>query len=125
VQRVKLSRTHIVVVLLNRVNLYSFASPPEKLAEFETANNPFGLCCLGKRVFAFPGRTPGQVQLVELANRNVSIIPAHSSPLKALALSPDGEILATASENVNDAFPACPCNEKPRLTKILPFYRVR
>ena len=101
VQRVRLSQTHIIVVLLNSVNMYSFVSPPEKLAEFETANNPFGLCCLGPHIFAFPGRTHGQVQLVELANRNVGIIPAHLNPLRALALSADGEILATASENVS------------------------
>lgn len=48
---------------------------------------------------AFPGRTPGQVQIVEINTGNVSIIPAHSTALRALELSPDGEILATASEN--------------------------
>ena len=36
--------------------------------------------------------------MVELATGNVSIIPAHSSPLQALDLSSDGEIMATASE---------------------------
>ncbi|KAF2807308.1 WD40 repeat-like protein [Mytilinidion resinicola] len=98
VQRVRLSRGYIVVVLLNSVNLYKFSSPPEKIAIFETTNNPFGLCCLGEKVMLFPGRTPGQVQLVELAKRNVSIIPAHGNPLKALELSKDGEVIATASE---------------------------
>ena len=98
VQRVRLSRSYIVVVLLNSVNLYKFSSPPQKIAIFETTNNPFGLCCLGEKIIAFPGRTPGQVQLVELSTRNVSIIPAHGNPLRALELSHDGEILATASE---------------------------
>lgn len=98
VQRVRLSRSYIVVVLLNSVNLYKFSSPPQKIATFETTNNPFGLCYLGDKVITFPGRTPGQVQLVELASRNVSIIPAHGNPLKALELSKDGEVLATASE---------------------------
>lgn len=49
----------------------------------------------------FPGRTPGQVQLVELATGNVSIIPAHSSSLRAIDISRDGDILATASETVS------------------------
>lgn len=98
VYRVRLSRTHIVVVLQNSVQLYKFSSPPEKLAVYETASNVNGTCCLGKKVVAFPGRTPGQVQLVELDSRNVSIIPAHSSALRALALSPDGETLVTASD---------------------------
>jgi len=36
--------------------------------------------------------------MVELESGNVSIIPAHSSPLRAMDLSPDGDLLATASE---------------------------
>ena len=78
--------------------MYAFSSPPEKLSVFETADNAAGLCCLGSKVIAFPGRTPGQVQMVEIATGNVSIIPAHGTPLRAMEMSPDGEILATASE---------------------------
>ncbi|KAI9653163.1 MAG: Phosphatidylinositol 3,5-bisphosphate-binding protein [Bathelium mastoideum] len=98
VQRVRISRSHIVVVLLNSVNLYKFSTTPDKIGAFETTNNPFGLCCLGARLLAFPGRTPGHVQLVELASRNVSIVPAHAAPLRALDLSRDDRVLATASE---------------------------
>ena len=76
----------------------AFSSPPEKVSVFETADNPRGLCCLGSKVIAFPGRTPGQVQMVETSTGNVSILPAHSTPLKAIEMNPDGEILATASE---------------------------
>ena len=88
------------MVLYNSVHIYAFSSPPEKLSVFETANNPFGLCCLGSKIVAFPGRTPGQVQLVEIGTGNVSIIPAHATALKAMEISPDGEVLATASETV-------------------------
>lgn len=87
-----------MITLQNTVHMYAFSSPPEKLSVFETADNPTGLCCLGSKVVAFPGRTPGQVQIVELVTGNVSIIPAHGTPLRAMELSPDGEILATASE---------------------------
>ena len=100
VNRVCLSRSRIVVALHNSVHLYAFSSPPEKLSVFETANNPLGLCCLGSRIVAFPGRTPGQVQMVEISTGNISIIPAHGSPLRAMEVSPDGEVLATASEMV-------------------------
>lgn len=100
VNRVCLSRTRIIVALHNSVNMFTFSSSPEKISVFETADNPLGLCCLGSKVVAFPGRTPGQVQMVEIGTGNVSIIPAHSSPLRAMDLSPDGEILATASEVV-------------------------
>lgn len=94
----RLSRSQILVALLNSVSLYAFSSPPKIVSSFETADNPSGLCCLGSKIVAFPGRTPGQVQIVEIGTGNVSIIPAHGSPLKAMMLSPNGEILATASE---------------------------
>ena len=38
---------------------------------------------------------------MEFATSNVSIIPAHGSSLRALDISQDGEILATASETVH------------------------
>ncbi len=100
VRGVQLSRTHIAVALQNSVRVYKFQSPPELWAVFETADNPLGLCCLTAKTLAFPGRTPGQVQLVELSTGNVSIIPAHGSSLRALDISHDGEVLATASETV-------------------------
>ncbi|KAL1859512.1 hypothetical protein VTK73DRAFT_7587 [Phialemonium thermophilum] len=98
VRGAQLAKNRIVVVLQNSVRVYSFAKPPNLLATYETADNLLGLCCLSERTIAFPGRTPGQVQLVEVATGNVSIIPAHSSPLRAMQLSRDGELLATASE---------------------------
>ncbi|GAO14028.1 hypothetical protein UVI_02035770 [Ustilaginoidea virens] len=98
VRGVQLGRERIVVVLLNSVRVYSFSKPPRLLHVYETAENMFGLSSLASKRLAFPGRTVGQIQLVELATGNVSIIPAHSSALKAIQLSPDGELLATASE---------------------------
>ncbi|KAH8423458.1 phosphatidylinositol-3,5-bisphosphate binding protein HSV2 [Aspergillus melleus] len=95
---VRLSKSRIVVALLNSIHIFAFSNPPKKLSVFETTDNPMGLACLGQKLLAFPGRSPGQVQIVELETGNVSIIPAHSSPLRAMALSPDGEVLATASE---------------------------
>lgn len=97
---VRLSKSRIVVALLNSVHVFAFSTPPQKLSVFETSDNPLGLACLGRKLLAFPGRSPGQVQVIELETGNISIIPAHSSPLRAMTLSPDGEVLATASEVV-------------------------
>ncbi|RAL06599.1 phosphatidylinositol-3,5-bisphosphate binding protein HSV2 [Aspergillus homomorphus CBS 101889] len=94
---VRLSKSHIVVALLNSVHVFAFSIPPRKLSVFETTDNPAGLVCLGEKLLAFPGRSPGQVQLVELETGNVSIIPAHANPLRTMTLSLDGELLATAS----------------------------
>ncbi|KAF3935997.1 hypothetical protein ABW20_dc0108413 [Dactylellina cionopaga] len=96
---VRLSRSKIIVVLRNHLSVYTFSSPPERLQSFETVNNDFGLACLGSKHVAFPGRTIGQVNLFDTQTGNNTIIPAHTSSIMALALSPNGELLATASEN--------------------------
>ncbi|KAI0120665.1 WD40-repeat-containing domain protein [Xylariales sp. AK1849] len=98
VRGVQLTKTRVAVVLQNSVRVYAFEKQPKPLAKYDTADNLLGLCALSDKWLVFPGRTPGQVQVVELATENVSIIPAHSSRLAALQLSADGELLATASE---------------------------
>ncbi|KAF2680522.1 WD40 repeat-like protein [Lentithecium fluviatile CBS 122367] len=98
VQRVRISQKHLVVALLNNVGIYEMKMPPRKLKDTTTVNNPFGLCALGDKIVAFPGSTPGQVKICELGNLQISIITAHDSPLRALALNKTGGLLATASE---------------------------
>ncbi|KAK2075047.1 hypothetical protein P8C59_009205 [Phyllachora maydis] len=98
VRGVKLGRDRVVVVLQHSVRVYRFKKPPDLIAAYDTTDNRLGLCALSERTIAFPGRTAGQVQLVDIATGNVSIIPAHSSALRALCISPDGELLGTASE---------------------------
>lgn len=103
---VQLSKERIVVVLQNSVRIYKFAKTPLLLSSYETANNPWGLCCMSSKKLAFPGRTTGHIQLVSLESGNVSIIPAHSSAVRAIQLSQDGELLATASETVRRVAPS-------------------
>ncbi|PKS09565.1 hypothetical protein jhhlp_004182 [Lomentospora prolificans] len=98
VRGVQLSRSRIAIALQNSLRLYSFEKPPNLISVYETADNLLGLMCLTDNLLAFPGQTPGQIQLVNVASGNVSIIPAHSSALRAIQVSPDGELLATASE---------------------------
>ncbi|KAI1400663.1 WD40-repeat-containing domain protein [Hypoxylon fuscum] len=98
VRGVQISKSRIAVVLQNSVRVYAFHKPPQSIAKYETADNFHGLCCLTEKYLVFPGRTPGQVQVVHLETDSVSIIPAHSNSLRALQLSSDGETLATASE---------------------------
>ena len=98
VRGIRLGRERIAVVLQNSVRVYSFAKVPNLLHSYETADNTLGLCSMSEKRLAFPGRTTGQVQVVELSTGNVSIIPAHSGALRAINFSPDGELLATASE---------------------------
>ncbi|KAF2728776.1 WD40 repeat-like protein [Polyplosphaeria fusca] len=111
IQRVRISQSHLVVCLLNSVGIYRMKIPPVKIAEYETVNNPYGLCSLGNGIVAFPGRTAGQVKIYNLAENVVSIIPAHESPLRALALNAKGDMVATASEQGTLirlwSFPSC------------------
>ena len=115
---VRLTKSRIAVALLNSIHVFAFSNPPKKLHVFETSDNPLGLACLGQKLLAFPGRSIGQVQLVELETGNVTIVPAHTSPLRAMTLSPDGEVLATASEAVRFII-HCLCS---LLMSILPGY---
>ncbi|TID27036.1 putative phosphatidylinositol 3-5-bisphosphate-binding protein [Venturia nashicola] len=102
--RACLTKSRYVVVFERGVILYKLEPDSEhndhgsRIAVYETAPNPFGLCCLGETKLAFPGRTKGQVQVVDVATRRVSILPAHKSPLRALALSKDETMVATASD---------------------------
>lgn len=111
IQRVRLSQTHMIVALLNSVCIYKMKVPPAKTAEYETVNNPFGLCELGTSIVAFPGRAAGQVKIYDLNTGNVSIIPAHESPLRAIGISRSGDLIATASEQGTIirlwSFPSC------------------
>ncbi|CCX32324.1 WD40-repeat-containing domain protein [Pyronema domesticum] len=98
VRQVRLTRTRIIVVLIGHVHVYQFSSPPTRQHVFDTYDNPLGLVAISARTLVFPGRTPGHVQLCDLASGNISIIPAHTSPLAALCISPQGDLIATASE---------------------------
>lgn len=95
---VRLTRTRIVVVLPSQVHVYAFSSPPTRLHVFETYDNTLGLVAISARTLVFPGRTAGHVQLCDLATGNISIIPAHTSPLAAITISAQGDLVATASE---------------------------
>ncbi|ODQ78600.1 hypothetical protein BABINDRAFT_9361 [Babjeviella inositovora NRRL Y-12698] len=111
VMRVLLSRIRIVVVVRNRVHVYGFLSPPKPLAVFDTAENGHGIADLSVnatpsdayQILAFPGRTVGQIQLVDVSpkgqERNlVSLIKAHKAPVRCLVLNRLGTMVASASE---------------------------
>ena len=112
VRGVQLSKLHIIIVLHTSVRMYKFASPPSLIHAWETAANPWGLCCMHPDRIAFPGPTVGQVLIVEHESGKVNIIPAHTTALRAMALSRDGALLATASETVRVSTPSH-CSSPP------------
>lgn len=82
------------------VSLYKHKAGIEKMASYETVSNPLGLCCIGEKVLVLPGRSAGQLQVVDLQTLDVQIVPAHTSTLRALELSPDESVVASASDKV-------------------------
>lgn len=98
VQGVRASKTHLIVIQLNDATIYNMDIPIRDGLSYETASNPFGLCCLGKTMVLFPGLNAGHVRAFNLETGESGIIPAHSHALRAIALSPDEKLVATASE---------------------------
>eukprot|EP00127_Corallochytrium_limacisporum_P007015 Clim_evm23s240 gene=Clim_evmTU23s240 len=101
---VKLHRERIVIALPHLITVFSFTADPQKLHTFETADNPSGICALcpslENYMLAFPGTRQGQVQVLDLADtgKSMSIVPAHTTSILALAINLEGTLLATASE---------------------------
>jgi hypothetical protein len=101
----------IVVGLRNRVFLYSWEQSPVKLGAFDAHNcQENSLAVSSEReadaVIAFPGFQQGTVQLIQIVAgeepiRQLGIISSHDSAISSVALSPKGDIVASASAKVS------------------------
>lgn len=113
VLKTMLSRTRIVVVLRNQVMVYGFNSPPKLISSYDTIDNLEGIADMSSgstggsesnsQILAFPGRSIGQIQIVDISNngheRNlVSIIKLHKSKIKILLINKAANMIASASE---------------------------
>ena len=100
VRGVRLRRDLIVVVLTNKLYVYTLSDLHLKDNQ-ETWVNSRGLCALSSgtdAILAFPDRPKGRVKvMLYTQDRNVSI-DAHESAVACLALSVDGSLLASASD---------------------------
>ncbi|VEU20683.1 DEKNAAC101551 [Brettanomyces naardenensis] len=103
---VLLSRIRIIVVLRNQVMIHAFESKPRLLNTYDTYSNETGACDLSineqNSVLAFPGRSIGQIQLVDISPENqdknlISIIKAHKARIQFICLSNSGSLVASAS----------------------------
>lgn len=102
VLNVLLSRVRIVVVLRNKIFVHTFNTPPKSLANYETFDNPLGLAVLSTTgTLVFPARVVGQLQVVDVSQDQrqlVSIIKAHKSAIRCIAVNRQGTMIASASE---------------------------
>ena len=101
---VKLNRARLVVCLEESLYIHNIRDMKVLHTIRETPPNPRGLCALSINsdncFLAYPGSTTtGEVQLFDAFNLQAKLmIPAHDSPLAAIAFNPTGTKLATASE---------------------------
>ncbi|KAK1883647.1 WD repeat domain phosphoinositide-interacting protein 4 [Dissostichus eleginoides] len=113
---VRMRQDKIIIVLKNRIYVYSFPNNPVKLFEFDTRDNPKGLCdlcpSLEKQLLVFPGHKCGSLQLVDLSNTKPGTssapftINAHQSEIACVALKPAGQRggVRVSQRNVDPSF---------------------
>ncbi|XP_054016622.1 WD repeat domain phosphoinositide-interacting protein 2 isoform X1 [Hylaeus anthracinus] len=101
---VKLNRARLVVCLQESLYIHNINTMKVLHTIRETPPNLAGLCTLSINsdncYLAYPGsNTIGEVQIFDAINLQAkTMIPAHDSPLAALAFNPNGTKIATASE---------------------------
>lgn len=105
---VKLNRARLVVCLEESLYIHNIRDMKVLHTIRDTPSNPQGLCALSPSTpnsnehcyLAYPGSaTIGEVQIFDAYNLQAkTMIPAHDSPLAAIAFSYSGTLIATASE---------------------------
>jgi hypothetical protein len=102
--RACLASTHYCVVFELGVTLYKLDpqshqnNNTSRVGNFDTAPNKHALCQLGQKKLVIPGRSKGQIQIVDLATKRISILPAHESAIRMFAMNKDESVLATAGD---------------------------
>ncbi|XP_017840688.1 WD repeat domain phosphoinositide-interacting protein 2 isoform X3 [Drosophila busckii] len=101
---VKLNRERLIVCLEESLYIHNIQDMKVVHTIRDTPCNQQGLCALSSSsehcYLAYPGSvTSGEVQIFDAINLHAkTMIPAHDTPLAALAFSPSGTEIATASE---------------------------
>ncbi|KAK5682224.1 Phosphatidylinositol 3,5-bisphosphate-binding protein [Elasticomyces elasticus] len=72
---------------------------PNKLKTLHpTSPNVHALACLTNSLLVLPAQSVGQIQIIPLPTGSKRVLRAHNTAIRALALSADSTLLATASE---------------------------
>lgn len=70
----------------------------EVLRQFSTADNAYSLGVITSECVCLPDVSPGTVSIYSINRTQPLLISAHNHKLRSLAMSPDGALVATASE---------------------------
>lgn len=105
---VKMSHKKLVVVLHNKIHVFTFPNNCQKLFTFNTCDNPKGLCELSAfdddyQLLCFPAVKSGFMQAADIsqaeasASKSPRIFQAHKHEIACIALDQSSHRLATAS----------------------------
>lgn len=107
--KINIQNYRIVVVLHNKIHVFSFPNYSQKLFTFNTCDNPKGICELssndddGNQILCFPAVKSGFMQCadISMAEEGASKCPrmfqAHKHEIACIALDHSSHRLATAS----------------------------
>ncbi|CAJ1878691.1 unnamed protein product [Sphenostylis stenocarpa] len=100
VRGVRLRRDRIIVAVEKKILVYNFQDL-SLLHQIETFPNPKGLCAVSQLsdslVLACPGLQRGQIRVEHFAQKKTKFISAHDSRIASIALTLEGQLIATAS----------------------------
>ncbi|KAL2345396.1 hypothetical protein Fmac_006681 [Flemingia macrophylla] len=100
VRAVRLRNDRIVVVVEQKIFVYNFMDL-KLLHQIETIPNPKGLCSVSQLsdslILACPGLHKGQIRVEHYSQKKSKFISAHDSKVACIALTLDGQLIATAS----------------------------
>lgn len=72
---------------------------PNKVhALHSTSPNAFSVCVLRNDLLVLPAQSVGQIQLIPLPSGSKRVLRAHNTEIRCIAVSPSGNILASASQ---------------------------
>ncbi|CAM9959666.1 unnamed protein product [Lampetra planeri] len=111
---VRMRHDAISVVLRRKIHVFSFPDNPRETSQFDTRDNPLGLCelstSLERSLLVFPGLKSGFLQMVDISalkgapkrpglgpNKSGVTVKAHESDLACIALDSTASRVATAS----------------------------
>ena len=100
----------LIIVLRNKIHVFSFPNNSKKLFSFDTCDNPKGLCELSSNddnlILCFPSVKSGFIQIAEINKLNEEtiskcpkIFQAHKHDIAAMALDTTAGLIATGRWN--------------------------
>ena len=114
IHSVRMVPDRLIVILMTKIVIYNTSDGKcEKLKEYEMYWNEYSVIGLSRTrppfILAFPGKNKGQVHCVDItserytenqgANSLSTILAGHNGSISAIAVSDNGQLVATASTN--------------------------